>query len=94
MRSRLKENPMRKFLLAAAFLALTPALAQAHAGPAVGHGGTHAIHREVVRERHEVREDRRELRHDRHELRRDRRELHRARVVRARAWHRHHHNHG
>ncbi len=82
---------MRKFLLAAAFLALTPALAQAQVGPAVGHGGPHAIHREVVRDRHEVREDRRELRHDRRELHRDQRQLHRARVARARAWHRHHH---
>lgn len=78
---------MRKFLLAAAFLALTPALAQAHGYPAEGHSGPHAIHREIVRDRHEVREERRELRRDRHELRHDRRELHRARV---RAWHRHH----
>lgn len=85
---------MRTFLLAAAFLALTPALAQAHGYPATGHAGTHAIHREVVRDRHEVREERRELRHDRRELHRDQRDLHRARIARARAWHRHHHYHG
>lgn len=84
---------MRKFLMAAAFLALTPALAQAQVqpGPAVGHGGVHALHREVVQDRREVREERRELRQARHRLHRDQRQLHRARVARARAWHRHHH---
>jgi hypothetical protein len=88
MRTRLKENPMRKFLLAAAFLALTPAIAPAaalaHAGP---DARAHAIHREVAR-------DHRELRHARRELHRDHRQLHRARVSRTRAWHRHHHKHG
>ncbi|MBU6393517.1 MAG: hypothetical protein KGQ75_02975 [Sphingomonadales bacterium] len=83
---------MRKFLLAAAFLALTPAIApaaaSAHAGP---DARVHAIHREVVQDRREVREERRELRHARRELHRDHRQLHRARVARARAWHRHHH---
>lgn len=89
---------MRKFLLAAAFLApalaLTPAFAQAHAGPAAADARVHAVHREVVQDRREVREERRELRHARRELHRDHRELHRARVARARAWHRYHHNHG
>lgn len=85
---------MRKFLLAAAFLALTPALAQAHAGPAAADARVQAIHHDVVQDRREVRQERRELRHERHDLRRDHRELHRARVARARAWHRYHHNHG
>lgn len=85
---------MRKFLLAAAFLALTPAIAQAHAGPVAADARVHAIHRDVVHDRREVREERRELRQARHELRRDHRQLHRARLARARAWHRHHHYHG
>ncbi len=74
---------MRKFLLAAAFLALTPGLAQAHGYPAVGHSWAHPAYHPVVRERHQVREERRELR-------RERRDLQRARVARARAWHRQH----
>lgn len=82
---------MRKFMLAAAFLALTPALAYAHQGPAVANARVHAEHREVMQDRREVREERRELRHARRELHRDHRELHHARVARARAWHRHHH---
>lgn len=85
---------MRKFLLAAAFLALTPAIAPAaalaHAGPVAADARAHAIHREVVQDRREVREERRELRQARRELHRDHRQLHRARVARARAWHRHH----
>ena len=80
---------MRKFLLAALAIAMTPALvpaaASAHAAP-----GPHvqALHREVV-------QDRRELRHDRRELRRDHRQLHRARVARAqhRHWVKYHRRH-
>ncbi len=91
---------MRKFLLAAAFLALTPAFAQAHAGPAPGPARMQALHRDVVQDRREVRaerrdvrEERRDVRQSRHHLRHDRRELHRARIARAhaRAWHRRHH---
>lgn len=83
---------MRKFLLAAAFLALTPAIAQAHAGPAAANARVHAIHRQVVQDRHAVREERRELHGARHKLRRDEHRLERARIARARA--RHHYRHG
>ena len=73
---------MRKFLLAALAIAMTPALvpasAAAHAAP-----GPHvqALHHEIVQ--------------DRRELRRDRRQLHRARVARAqhRHWVKHHRRH-
>ncbi len=81
---------MRKFLLAALAIAMTPALvpaaASAHAGPS--HLQVQALHREVVQDRHE-------LRHDRRELQRDRRQLHRARVARAqhRHWIKHHRRH-
>jgi len=87
---------MRKFLLAALAIAMTPALvpaaASAHVGPAPH---AQALHREVVQERRELRQDRRELHRDRHELRQDRRQLHRARVARAqhRHWVKHHRRH-
>lgn len=84
---------MRKFLIAGAFLALTPAFAQAHSGHGPYPARVESAHRDVVRDRREVREERRELRHARRELHRDHRRLHHARVARARAWHRHHRYH-
>ena len=86
---------MRTYLLTAAILAHSPALAQAHAGETPAQGRAMSLHRDGMHDRHEVREERREVRHARRELRHDRRELHRARMARAhaRAWHHRRHNH-
>ena len=66
---------MRKFLLAAAFLALTPAFAQAHAGPAPGPARMQALHRDVVQDRREVRAERRDVREERRDVRQSRHHL-------------------
>jgi len=81
---------MRKFLLAAIAVAMTPGLAMAQMGPAPMHSNAPVMHQQAVHQ--QVTYDRAEAGQDRRAVRADRREMRRHHMMREhrRHWRQHH----